>query len=188
MAVPLSRRRGMTMIEIMVVVTVLAVLMGLSFPAMRGVNEKNKLRAAALDLVGLMKLARVRAVMDQHDTNVFLDLDKRQYWVDFRQSETGSGGSKKKGSLTQVERRRQLDASIWFEEVTAYDRNLVTDKLVAIDFFPDGSASPTLLTLINKQGKRLTVDLKKASGMAEVSNGTIAEKREHDKARKDQAL
>ena len=41
------RQRGMTLLEIMVVMVVMAILMAVSYPSLRGFNERNKLRATA---------------------------------------------------------------------------------------------------------------------------------------------
>jgi hypothetical protein len=48
---------------------------------------------------------------------------------------------------------------------------------VAADFFADGSASPLLLTVSNRDGSKLTIEVVKSTGRTEVTPGTIADKR-----------
>lgn len=173
----LQARRGMTMIEIMVVLTVLAILMAVALPTMRAVNDRNRLRAAAREMLGIMKVARSEAILGQRATTVYLDLQKREYWLDLRRvdEKTGKPVSDKKKS--QYEEKRPLERDIAFEEVTVVEDNVIDDKYVAIDFYPDGSATPAAITFADVKLKRVTVEVLKASGLVEISNGTIEQKR-----------
>ncbi|MEI7634471.1 MAG: GspH/FimT family pseudopilin [bacterium] len=178
----LCGNRGMTMLEILTVVTVLAVLMGLSFPLMRSMNESNKLRATAREIIALMKYARAEAVMGQRMTEVFIDLEKRQFWLDLREPDQKTGIYKSGGKKSQMEHKRSLNQDIWFDEANAYESNLIKDKMVAVDFYPDGSASPTMLTLTNNRGSKTTIDVIKSTGLTEVAAGSIADKKAKQEA------
>ena len=176
------QHRGFTFMELMVVVVIIAVMMAVAFPTMRGFNEKNKLRATAREIVALMKYARTEAVIGERRTEVFVDLDKRQYWLDLRTPDPKTGEYNGKAKKSQLELKRELNKDIWFDEVSAYESSIVKGKLVAVDFFPDGSATPIFLTLTNKRGAKMTIELLKSTGMTEVTGGTIEEK----KARNDE--
>lgn len=172
------REAGMTMVEIMVAVTIMAALVAVAFPVMRGFNERNRLRAAAREMVGLMKYARAEAVLGQRITSVFLDLEKREFRLDLRQPEPekrSTGGAQPKKSL--FEQPRALHRDIWFEEVTTVEDNVIDGKVIAVDFFPDGSASPAMITLANRNNRRITIEVLKPTGLTEVTNGSAADKR-----------
>jgi type II secretion system protein H len=171
-----TRQRGFTMIEIMTVVVIVAIMMGVAYPSMRSMNEKNKLRATAREIIALMKYARTEAVMGERRTAIFLDLDKREYWMDLRTPDPKTGEYNPRAKRTQLEQKRDLNKDIWFEEVSTYESNVVKGKLIAVDFYPDGSATPILLTLTNKRGSKMTVELLKSTGLTEVSPGSIEEK------------
>lgn len=171
-------RRAMTLLEILVVMTVMAILMAIAFPSMRGMNEHNKLRATARELVALTKYARSEAVFGERRTQIFLDVAKQEFWLDLRTPDPKTGEYRTGKNKTQFEQRRTLNKDIWFAEVTTLDRNVIKDKLIALDFFPDGTASPAMVTLMNKAKKQMTVEVLKGSGMAEVTPGSIADKRE----------
>lgn len=173
-----NSRRAMTLLEILVVMTVMAILMAISFPSMRGMNEHNKLRATAREIVALTKYARNEAVFGERRTQIFLDVAKREYWLDLRTPDPKTGEYRTGKNKNQFEQRRTLNKDIWFDEVTTLDRNVIRDKVIALDFFPDGTASPAMITLMNKAQKRMTVELLKGSGMAEVTPGSIADKQE----------
>lgn len=173
-----SRRPwGMTLLELLTVLTVLAVLMGVTFPTLRGFNEKNKLRATVREIVALMKYARAEAIFGQRTTQVFFDLEKREFWLDLREPDPKTGEYNPKRKKRQLEQKRTLNRDLWFDEVTTYDDNIINDKLVAVDFHPDGSASPLLLTVANRNGAKLTIEVIKSTGRTEVTPGTIEEKK-----------
>jgi type II secretion system protein H len=178
---PMSPRRrsgGMTMVELMVAMTIMTALIAVAFPVMRGFNERNRLRAAAREMVGLMKYARAEAVLGQRITSVVLDLEKREFRLHLPQPEgekRTTGGAKPKKSL--FEQPRPLHRDLWFEEVTTVEDNVIDGKVIVVDFFPDGSASPTLITLANRNNRRITIEVLKPTGLTEVTNGSVADKK-----------
>ena len=171
--------RSFTLLEIIVAVTILVVMMGITVPTLSRVHDSNKLRATTREIVALLKYARSEAVMGERTTEVFLDLEKREFWLDLREPDPKTGEYRPgQGKKTQLEHKRPLGDGMWFDEVSAYDSNIVKrDKLIAIDFFADGSASPTFVTVAGRNGKKMTIEVLKSSGMTELSPGTIEEKR-----------
>lgn len=173
-----SPERATTLLELMMVMTVMALMMGVLFPVMKGMNDKNKLRTTARELVALMKYARVEAVMGQRRTEVFLDTDKREYWLDLREPDPKTGQYKptKENKKHQLEQKRSLPPQIWFDKVEAQETNIIKEKLVAVDFYPDGSASQLYFTLANERSQ-LTVEIIKSTAAAELTPGTIEDKK-----------
>jgi hypothetical protein len=109
--------------------------------------------------------------------------------LDLREPEPEKGSSSSSGGKKikqrNIEQRRRLTEKtppdMWFEETSAYDENIIENskgKVIAIDFHPDGSASPTFVTLTNNGGMHITIEVLKATGQIEVTPGTIAEKQE----------
>lgn len=181
----LTPRRGMTLIEIMFVVVILGVTMAVALPNMTGVNRKNKLRAAAREIVALSKAARAEAVFGERTTELILDLEKHEFWIDLRRptdeqktgSRTGGKGVNKKPTKSMLEEKRALSRpQVQFADVMALDQNILKDKMVAIDFYPDGSASPTLFSLQNDRGQAITIEVLKATGQVEMTPGSVQEK------------
>lgn len=177
---PRARSRAMTLLEIMVVMVVLAVLMAVSYPSLRGFNEHNKLRATTREIVALAKYARNEAVFGERRTQVFLDVAKREFWLDLRTPDPKTGEYRVGRNKTDFEQRRVLNRDVWFDEVTTLDKNVIRDKVIALDFFPDGTASPAMITLANRRGQRMTLEILKGTGMAEITPGTIADKLEQE--------
>jgi prepilin-type N-terminal cleavage/methylation domain-containing protein len=123
-----AARRAMTLLELLTVITIMSVLMGVTFPTLRAFNEKNKLRATVREIVALMKYARTEAVFGQRTTEVFFDLDKRQFWVDLREPDPRTGEYNPKHKKRQLEEKRSLNQDLWFDEVTTYDDNIIGDR------------------------------------------------------------
>jgi type IV fimbrial biogenesis protein FimT len=70
---PLSNRKpspGFTMIEMMLALTVLAVLISLAVPSLHGALQRNRISAAANELVAHINLARLHAVTRREVTVV----------------------------------------------------------------------------------------------------------------------
>ncbi|KAA2283916.1 GspH/FimT family pseudopilin [Arenimonas fontis] len=57
-----SRSGGFTLIELLVTVAVLAVVLGLAVPSFQGIIQRNRLTAAANELVAAVQLARAEAI------------------------------------------------------------------------------------------------------------------------------
>ena len=82
---------------------------------------------------------------------------------------------------SDFEQRRVLNRDIWFDEVTTLDKNVIRDEVIALDFFPDGTASPAMITLANRRGQLMTLEILKGTGMAEITPGSIADKMEQER-------
>ncbi|VTU38536.1 putative major pilin subunit [Variovorax sp. PBS-H4] len=61
-AAPGNRRRGFTLIELMVTITVLAILLTVAVPSFDGIRLSNRLTSYATDLVTGSQLARTEAI------------------------------------------------------------------------------------------------------------------------------
>jgi type II secretion system protein H len=182
-----AARRGVTFLELLVVLTILAMMVAVAFPSMRGMNEHNKLRATARELIALFRYARSEAVFGERTTQVYLDLEKRQYWLDLRTPDPEKGEYIPGRNKNQFEQKRNLNKDVWFEEITTRDENVIRDKIVALDFYPDGSASPAMVTVANRRGSMMTIELVKSTGLTELSKGSIADLREKRAAEAPQA-
>lgn len=157
--------RGFTLVEIMIVVIIVAVMFAVALPSLRGVNDNNRLRASVRELTNLMKYARTEAVFSGRTTEVFLDTEHHEFWLDLRRP-VERGSEKKKGSM---ERRRGLEKKVAFDAINAVEQNILKKGIIAVDFYPDGTASPTLISLKNDRETRYTVEVIRSTGQIEIS-------------------
>jgi len=66
----MNKQSGFTLIELMVVISILAILLGIGVPSFRATIEGNRITTVANDLVGALQFARSEAV--KRGTNVTL--------------------------------------------------------------------------------------------------------------------
>lgn len=172
--------------EIMVAVVIVTIMFAVTMPAMKNMNESNKLRNDVRSIVSVLKFARSEAVFNETITHVFLDTDKREYWLNLGEPKnTGkksTSSAKFNKAQSMYERKRQLSDGVYFPNVAAVSKDIIGEKIVAIDFFPDGSSSGALFTVANRTEKTQTVEVLKSTGLLEISRGTIEDKEAADSA------
>jgi len=76
-------RRGFTLIELMVVLTILVLLAGLMAPSFVRQYHEAKLKSAARDVVGLMQYARSQAVVEGTTYRLNIDREGGRVWITY---------------------------------------------------------------------------------------------------------
>lgn len=79
---PRQNRRAFTLIELMVVITLIAVLTAVILPEMRGTLEETALRSAARDLVSACQTANSRAVATGRPQQLVLDATAHRFRIE----------------------------------------------------------------------------------------------------------
>jgi type II secretion system protein H len=174
----IARRAGMTFLELMVVISIISIFTVMAIPAMRGPHEKNKLRGAAREIVATMRYARSAAVMFDGRVKMEVDLAQQSYRLVLpemakKKSKWAAGVGEE--PMREVELWRDLPRDsrgmIEIEKIYSWDDPDPDGDIVRIFFFPDGSASDSSITLVNKFDQRMTVYLSRATAEARVETG-----------------
>jgi type II secretion system protein H len=176
----MRRSHGFTFLEIMVVVVLLGILMAVVLPAMGGTADGARLRGSARGLANILKVARTEAVLGNRMTEVLLDLAHHTYQLDLHEPSAESRGERLTSSITRNRRRnleleRQLETRVRFDEVTATSPQILADSKIVVRFFPDGSATPTMITLVNNRDKAMTLEVLRVTGLVETRTGRSAD-------------
>ncbi len=66
-------RRGFTLIEIVIAMTVVAMLVGISVPTIRGLQKQHEARRPVAELVRMARTVRARAMAEQHPYQIAFD-------------------------------------------------------------------------------------------------------------------
>ncbi len=103
---------GFTLVELMVVLTILVLLAGLTAPSFVRQYHEAKLRAAARDLVGLMQYARSQAVVESTTYRLNIDRDGGRVWITYYDTGTGTGTATATGRGQEQEPRFVEDDSV----------------------------------------------------------------------------
>ena len=125
-----SRRRaaGVSLIELMVVLMIMAIVAALVVPMLGGGVSNTELRSAARQLASGLRLARSEAVSQRRETFLVLDVAGRRFKVDRDPQE------------------HALPRDVELKLFTA-QKDLVDEKTGSIRFYPDGGSNGGRITV-----------------------------------------
>ncbi|MDR0587576.1 MAG: GspH/FimT family pseudopilin [Burkholderiales bacterium] len=136
-----SRVRGMTLLEILVVLSLIAVLLGMAIPSIRGESPSNsELKGAARMLLSVAGEARAEAIHRREETLLTIDLDRRRFRIEH--------GLQDPHAESRPE--HALPESIDLQLYTATN-DVINDHTGSIRFYPDGSSNGGRVTIAAKK-------------------------------------
>jgi general secretion pathway protein H len=124
---PRRRIRGLTLIEILVVLAIISLVTAIALPMVTGTSNA-EMRSAARQLASGLRLARSEAVSQRRETFLVIDLAGRRFKVD------------------RDAREYPLPKNMELKLFTA-QKDLVDDKVGSIRFYPDGGSNGGRITL-----------------------------------------
>lgn len=171
------RARAVTMLELMMVITILGVLMAVTLPRLGGSNERAALRTTARDMAQLAAYARQSAVSMGKPTRIVINREGREWWLDLPPAEDSrvraddwervpDSASHRDWPLAQEERARPLHRKVEFFDVAVGGRELRETGRAAIYFYPNGSSDGAAIVLRNTRERLMTVEIERATGRA----------------------
>ena len=146
-------KRGVTLIELVTVMAIIAFLAVLTVPSISSWMAHYRLRTGARDIVSVMRTAQMRAVSYNMRYGVAFDAGNKQF-----QLYRDSGGLQVDGA-TNI-----LPTGVTFSSITGLPGD-GPGGLPLISFFPNSTASASgTITLRNSKGKEKTIQISMASG------------------------
>jgi general secretion pathway protein H len=131
-----ERRRGFTLVELLVVLLIVSLVVGLVPPLFSGAVPGAQLKAAARDLAVALRLARNQSITGNVETQVHLNLESPAYAIGNQPPRT-------------------LPAGVELKVASASGQNIEAKRHL-VRFFADGSSSGARITLSKgKRGYRL---------------------------------
>ena len=119
---------GVTLLELLVVLSLMALIAAMAVPYFSGGVSTSELRGAAREVAAGLRYARSGAVASRQETRLVLDLEQRSFRVDGDQ------------------RSHALPKAVELKLFTA-QRDLIDAKSGAIRFFPDGGSNGGRVTI-----------------------------------------
>jgi general secretion pathway protein H len=119
---------GVTMIELLVVISIMAIIAAMVMPALSGAVSGSELKAAVREVAAGLRYARNDAVATRRETRLVFDLEARTFRID------------------RDTRVHALPRKVDLKLFTAQS-DIADEKTGAIRFFPDGGASGGRLTI-----------------------------------------
>ena len=122
------RATGVTLVELLVVLTLMAIIAAVAIPILGPGVSNTELKTAARKVAAGLRMARNDAVATRTDTRVLLDLEHRTFQVE------------------RDSRVHTLPREMQMKLFTAQS-DLVSETTGAIHFFPDGGSNGGRVTL-----------------------------------------
>ena len=120
--------RGLTLLEILLVIALMAIIAGFVIPMFGGPVSTSELRATARQLAAGLRLARSEALAERRETFLVVDVAGKRFKVDRDPAE------------------HNLSSKIDIKLFTAQN-DLVSDSVGSIRFFPDGGSNGGRITV-----------------------------------------
>jgi prepilin-type N-terminal cleavage/methylation domain-containing protein len=186
----MRKKEGFTLIELILVITVIGVIAAIVFPRLDPFLPKRRLKSAARLLSGTISLAYGEAIAENRTYRLYLDTMEDRYWISEVKTseETEEDGSAPGIRLgTQFELLQYEDGAENIEEsmpaepllapkalpdgvhFSSVDTDAGSDStaldLPYIEFGPIGNASPATIILITDDGEQFAVYYDGVTGM-----------------------
>ena len=163
---------GVTFIELMIVLSIFALMAGISYPSLKGLYKKNQLNLAAKGIVSLVRYAKSEAVFLEREVEIHFDVNGNAYRYDSKTEKKELVGLRKKRK-DEFERAKYLPGGIDFIELSS-DVEPVRErkKIARVVFYPDGTASWAIIRLKGIDDKELIIEISPATALPSVKRET----------------
>ncbi|MBN1868653.1 GspH/FimT family pseudopilin [Candidatus Sumerlaeota bacterium] len=159
--------RGVTFIEIMVVLLILGVFSMVAIPSMRGFHRQGKLSAAVREFVLTARYARQQAVLRNHSTEISIDSKSDTYRFVAEPDERRTHATSR-NNRSEMEQVRKLGGTeknrIHFATVEIGTDPFGRGESAWLRFRKDGSASACTVVVADATGQCVTIVIAGATG------------------------
>lgn len=141
-------RDGFTLMELMIVVTLLVILTGIVSPVFSGTMRDLRSDNSVRKLVSIMEYAQTRAVTDAAEYRVFIAPEDRQYWLE--------KSTIYDGTAVQFERvfDRLIEDTVFPEHVDVdvrEARQFRGQRVFFVSFFPNGMCDEATIRFADRE-------------------------------------
>jgi prepilin-type N-terminal cleavage/methylation domain-containing protein len=184
------KRRGFTLIELIVVIALIGVVVTIALPRLDPFVPERRLKSAARLFSGTISLAYGEAIAKNKTYRLYIDTSMDEYWIaevsklnQDKQTGTAKGirlgtrfellqytdGSENIQHIAPTEPMfapRALPSGVHFSSVElSPDRSMTAAGLAYIEFSPLGDASPITINLVNEDGDQFLIQYDGVTGI-----------------------
>ena len=156
-----QNQKGFTLIELVVVISLIVMMLGLTMPQIRNALLSDNLKRTALRMTGLAKNLRDEAMRERKTYGLYLDMDRQQYWTGFEAMTEEEVALARENAQKLPDDVKILD--VWYKT-----EGKVSDGEAIILFFKKGYVQPSAIHLGDDGDRRLTVVLSPFGGKIKV--------------------
>jgi len=152
-APPLHAKAGFTLIELLLVAVIILALVTISTPQFKRTFEDLRLTSCAKDISVIVRFCQERSVFERSPYKILIDIDNKTYRIYTYNQD--------KDSFEPIEGR-------WGKRFRISDSIDIETEEEELDFSPDGTITPTLIYLTNKEDKTHTILVEGSTGLIKV--------------------
>jgi len=162
-----ARSSGFTLIELVVVLTIIAILFFAFRPGIAGILREADERTALRQLVGLLNYARTEAVGNGRLVRVVCDPNQAVFWAE---EQVDPHGDRSQFDLLRVLGRSKvrLPASLTVAGLVVAGQES-PEQESQLYFYPDGRTDGLVLTLRGDPDRQVLIELSVATGRVKIS-------------------
>jgi type II secretion system protein H len=162
-----ERERGITFLELMIVLVILSIVLTISMPSLRGTYQRGQLGSAAREIVALLRVARAEAIFREHPVEVRFDLATSRYRLDLLEEDETKPTRHTEAKRSQIEEIHYLPRDVSFAEISTEAEETEKKTVAKVVFFPNGSATGASILLENVRGRKMKIELADATALPE---------------------
>jgi prepilin-type N-terminal cleavage/methylation domain-containing protein len=155
---------GFTLLELVVVVTILSVVCALALPALGDGLRRWRLQGAVQEVATILKFARNQSVAGRASVQVVLDRSRNVYWLDSPENGLQSTLDE---VLEKGIRLYAMPAGIRLGEITVAGSDPGVERL-GILFFPRGNSTGADVEVRDEKGRTYRISVDSMTGHARI--------------------
>ncbi len=158
-----DRTRGLTLIELMVVIAILATMLAMAGMRLDGVTSNSRLKATARRIGSTIEFLQNQAIVNGRFYFLQIDIDADRMRIAIA-PEWAREGMEIEGETRDLP-WRTFERGVQIERLT-FDDGVVSDQdRIDLPFGPTGMTWGFLVHLINEEGRRYTVEANAVTGL-----------------------
>ena len=162
---PKSRpNKGFTLLELMIVITILALFMGMVVVRIDGVLSGGDLREAGRMLTGEISYLRAQAAYTHKECSLKFDLDKNELYAIETADPSVNDDQKGQKNIGPIRKSLKLPVGVTVEDVVIFPTGKIQDGEADITFYINGCVDRSLIHLRNENDKAITLEVNPLTG------------------------